>query len=205
MIWWLQHQWCYITVIPNILCYITNAISNIMYVKFGKLIWIYKLIIWHLLASVHQPTQSWQVQFIDACHQNGKLRKIYFWIKMTHFAWISLQFLKHHKVLTLHVYHICLMYTHNSRTLISDGWLHISVMEIQIWSIISGNWNMNLYELPMIFSNSYPVTSLVEWWNLSIYKGKTIHYLTKQIYYSNFESFIYGLIVRFSINWILKI
>ena len=92
--------------------------------------------------------------------------------------------------------------------IIQEHWwmtVHISVMEIQIWSIISGNWNMNLYELPMIFSNSYPVTSLVEWLNLSIYKGKTIHYLTKQIHYSNFESLIYGLIVRFSINWILKI
>ena len=83
--------------------------------------------------------------------------------------------------------------------------VHESVMEIQIWSIISGNWNMNLYELPMIFSNSYPVTSLVEWWSLSLYKGKTIHYLTKQIHYSNFKSLIYWLIVRFSINWILKI
>ena len=68
--------------------------------------------------------------------------------------------------------------------------MHISVMEIQIWSIISGNWNMNLYELPMNFATSYPVTSLDEWWNLSLYKGKTVHYLTKQIYYSNFESVI---------------
>ena len=92
--------------------------------------------------------------------------------------------------------------------IIQEYWwmtVHESVMEIQIWSIISGNWNMNLYELPMIFSNSYPMTSLVEWWNLSLYKGKTIRYLTKQIHYSNFESLIYGLIVRFSINWILKI
>ena len=92
--------------------------------------------------------------------------------------------------------------------IIQEHWwmtVHESVVEIQIWSIISGNWNMNLYELPMIFSSSYQVTSLVEWWNLSIYKGKTIHYLTKQIHYSNFESLIYVLIVRFSINWILKI
>ena len=94
--------------------------------------------------------------------------------------------------------------------IIQEYWwmtVHELVMEILIWSIISGNWNMNLYELPMIFSNSYPVTSLVEWWNLSlsIYKGKTINYLTKQIHYSNFESLIYGLIIRFSINWILKI
>ena len=36
------------------------------------------------------------------------------------------------------------------------------------------------------------------------YKGKTINYLTKQTHYSNFESLIYGLIIRFSINWILK-
>ena len=79
---WMMLYYSY----SNILCYITNAIRNIMCVKFGKLIWIYKLIIWHLLASVHQPTQSWQVQFIDACHQNAKLHKIYFWIKMTHFC-----------------------------------------------------------------------------------------------------------------------
>ena len=65
--------------------------------------------------------------------------------------------------------------------IIQEYWwmtVHESVMEIQMWSIISGSWNMNLYELPMIFSNSYPVTYLVEWWNLSIYKGKTINYLT---------------------------
>ena len=83
--------------------------------------------------------------------------------------------------------------------------VHESVMEIQIWIIIFGNWNMNLYELPMISSNSYPVTSFVEWWNLSLYKEKTIHNLTKQINCSNFESLIYGLIVRFSISIILKI
>ena len=64
---------------------------------------------------------------------------------------------------------------------------------------------MTLYELPMIFSNSYPVTYLVEWWNLSIYKEPTIHNLTKLIHYSIFEFLIYRLIVRFSINRILMI
>ena len=83
----LPNIMCYITnVLPNIMCYITNVIPNIICVKFGKLIWTYKLIIWHLLASVHQPTQSWQVQFIDVWHQKGKLHEIYFWMKMIHFC-----------------------------------------------------------------------------------------------------------------------
>ena len=95
------------------------------------------------------------------------------------------------------------------QSIIQERWwmaVHESVMEIQIWIIISGNWTLKLYGLPMICSNSHPVTSLVELWNLAIYKDKTIHtYLTSQIHYSNFECFIYGLIVRFSINIILKI
>ena len=174
-----------------------------MYVKFGKQIWIYKLIIWHLLASVHQPTEFtrtvyWCMPSKWKASQNLFLNKndpflhgsdcnFCNTIKYVHFIFI--------------IYVWCI-------PIIQEHWwmtVHISVMEIQIWSIISGNWNMNFYELPMIFSNSYPVTSLVEWWNLSLYKGKIIHYLTKQFYYSNFESLIYGPIVRFSINWILKI
>ena len=70
-----------------------------------------------------------------------------------------------------------------------------SFMEIQIWFMTSSNWNMNLYELPIISSNSYPVTSLAERWNPSMYKKKTIHHLNKQIHNSNFESLIYGLVI----------
>ena len=99
----------------------------------------------------------------------------------------------------IYVWCICIIQEHRWMT------VNESVMEIQIWSIIPSNWHINLYELPMIFSISYPVTYLVEWWNLSLYTGKTIHYLTKQIHYSNFKYLIYGLIVRFSINWVLKI
>ena len=94
-------------------------------------------------------------------------------------------------------------------SIIQEHWWmagHEFVVEIQIWIIISGNWNMKLHELPMILSNSHSVTSLVIWWNLAIYKDTTIHTdLTSQIHYSNFECFIYRLIVRFSINIILKI
>ena len=94
-------------------------------------------------------------------------------------------------------------------SIIQEHWwmaVHEFVMAIQIWIIISSNWNMKLHELPMISSNSHPVTSLIIWWNLAIYKYETIHTdLTSQIHYSNFECFIYGLIVRFSINIILKI
>ena len=94
-------------------------------------------------------------------------------------------------------------------SIIQEHWwmaVHEFVMAIQIWIIISSNCNMKLHELPMILSNSHPVISLIIWWNLTIYKDETIHTdLTSQIHYSNFECFIYGLIVRFSINIILKI
>ena len=105
-----------------------------------------------------------------------------------------------HFMLIIYVWCISIIQEHS--------WMavHKSVMEIQIWIIISGNWNIKVHELPMIFSNSHPVTSLVIWWTLAIYKDTTIHTdLTSRIHYSNFECFIYGLIVRFSINIILKI
>ena len=71
--------------------------------------------------------------------------------------------------------------------------------------IISHNWSMDFYQLPTIIANSYPMTSLAELWNPSLYREETIYNLTKQIHCSNFESLIYGPIVRFSINRILEI
>ena len=67
-------------------CCVIDVIPNIMYVKLGRLIWIYKLIILYLLPSVHQLTHRWQVQFTDAWHQNAKLLKIHFWVRMIHFC-----------------------------------------------------------------------------------------------------------------------
>ena len=83
--------------------------------------------------------------------------------------------------------------------------VHESVMKIQIWIIISRNWSMDFYQLPIIIANSYPMTSLAELWNTSLYREETVYNLTKQIHYLNFESLIYGPIVWFSINRILEI
>ena len=60
--------------------------------------------------------------------------------------------------------------------------VHESVMEIQIRIITSRNWSMDFYQLPIIITNSYPMTSFVELWNPSLYIEKTIYNLTKQIF-----------------------
>ena len=158
------YQWCYITVIPNILCYITNAIPNVMYVKLGKLIWIYKLIIWHLLASSASAdteltnTVYWCMPSKWKASQNLFLNKNDPFLHGSDCNFCNtINYL--HFMFIIYVWCICV---------IQEYWwmtVHESVMEIQIWSIISSNWNMNLYELPMILWYSQIHIQWLPWLN----------------------------------------